>query len=766
MAALVIRRRTIGLVVLVVFVVLAAVGAAILAYAPAIVRHAAILRLESLTHRRVSIDRVDVNLLTGHVAVHGLRVAEREGPGTLATIARLEGRLHRRSLWRLHVWIEELALSGIEIHITRLTPTRFNISDLLAAPAQQRPLVPVTIDRLRIADSTLAFEDRILSPARTWKVERIEIDGQALSTANAGGRLSLRSVAAGAPLYVRVDDLRLVPLHLTAHVSAANVDLGLLRLYLPGDAAVLPERGVLSAGVTVQHDARDGTRVSAGARVRDVVVHRRGQDGAFATSPEITVTLNDLAVKGGDVSVARAEVEGDVTVTEAIDDPPIPYVFNQTRLVTEDLTWPSRRPGRVLFTGTLPGGGQLDVRGTLASNPLRTDLAVRAVRLPVELANRYARLEGALGGIADVDARIAASLDGKTLRLAVTGGVGATRLVLADPSRPGDPPLGVERIDANAIDYQWPSRLTIGFVNLRKPWASIERDAAGATALRRLFMRQPATDEAGEHNAVGGSPAMAGDVSIGELRVQDGALTLVDGTVAPAARLGVSAIGLTVKNAAWPARGPAQIALDATLPGGGALKVAGTGELDQQVVRVTLSAKNVDLAQAHPYLPFRGRVDGRVDADLDVRGRLDPPRMRVRGTVGGADLALFDGDRQLLTIGRVDLTGVDYRAPVKLTVDDVRIVKPWALIDRDERGELSLRSALAIKRHQPTAASPAPTDPALTPEVLVRHTLFEDGGTNIVDDSVEPAARFQVRGTRLEIRDFTWPVRMSAQATL
>src|SRR5439155_185253 len=251
-AALVIRRRTVWLIALIVFVTLASVGVAVLSFAPEIVRHAAIMRLESLTRRRVTIERVELNIVSGHVAVVGLE---------------------------------------------------------------------------------------------------------------------FKSVAAGAPLYVRVEDFRLAPIHLTAHVSAANVDLGLLRLYLPGDAAVLPESGVIAAGVTVVHDATEGTRVSAGARVRNVALQRRGQDGNFATSPEITVTLNDLAVKGGDFSVRRAEVEGDLAVVEAMYDPPIRYAFSNTRLVTEDLAWPSRRPGPVAFTGGLPGGGSLDVRGTIVSNP-------------------------------------------------------------------------------------------------------------------------------------------------------------------------------------------------------------------------------------------------------------------------------------------------------------------------------------------------------------------------------------------------------------
>src|SRR5262249_2828304 len=389
-------------------------------------------------------------------------------------------------------------------------------------------------------------------------------------------------------------------IHLRAHVTAAEVDLGLLRLYLPGDAAVLPERGILSAGATVVHDATEGTRISAGARVRDVVLHRRGQDGAFATSPQVTVTPKDLLVKDRNASIGRAEIEGDVTVTEALYEPSIRYAFTDTRLVTEDLTWPSRRPGRVEFTGTLPGGGRLDVRGALTSQPMTTDLNVRATRLPVDLANRYARLAGTLAGVADADARIVASVDGKTTRLRVTGAAGATRLVVADPGRSDQPPLGVDRLDVSGFDYEWPSRLTVGFVNLRKPWASVDRDASGAVGLRNLFVRQPMP---GEPSAAGSASPPAVDVTIGELRVQDGHLTLLDAVASPATRLEVSAIGLTIKNAGWPAHGPAQIALDATLPGGGTLTVAGSGELDQRVVRVNVTARTVDIAQAQPWRP-------------------------------------------------------------------------------------------------------------------------------------------------------------------
>jgi uncharacterized protein involved in outer membrane biogenesis len=760
--SLVTRRTLAWLVALAVTVTLVATVAVTLVFLPDIARRLTIVRLEALTQRHVEIDRVELNMLTGHVAVRGLRIAERDGPGLLARVDRIEGRIHRRSLWSLQVWIEDLTIAGSEVHVVRLTPTRFNISDLLDRPAQPPGRIGVTIDRLRIGESVVRLEDRTLKPPRTWSSERIGIEARDLSTEKGGGSAEGSTIVAGAPVSVHVEDLRLAPVHLRAHVTVANVDLGLIRLYLPGDAAVLPESGILAAGVDVVHDARDGIRISAGARVRNAALERRGQDGTFASSPEVTITLNDLLVKGREFAFARAEVEGDLSVVEALYDPPVRYELAATRLIAEDVTWPSRRPGRVSFAGSLPGGGRVDVNGTIASDPPRADVNVRAVRLPADLVNRYARLTGIVGGMADVDARVVASLPDRQPRVSVTGAAGVTRLVVADPAQPDRPPVGVERLDASGIEYEWPAKVKVGLLHLRKPWAEIQRDASGAITLGSLFVRRdaPAPGEPATETA---KPAI--DAVIDELRVQEGVVTVVDATVTPAARLRVNDVALNIKNAAWPARGPALIALDAGLPGGGALNVNGNGELDTRTVRVKLVAKDVDLAQVQPYLPFRARVQGRLSADTDVRGRLDPMRVRVRGSVGLSDLAVTDRDRQLLTVTRFDATGIDYRSPARLVVDRVVVQKPWAAIDRDERGELSLKAALeALTRGG--GATGAPPAPTLQPDVVVREAVIEDGGLSIVDDTIEPAARFTIRGMRVELRNASWPMRTTAEAVL
>jgi hypothetical protein len=301
----VIRRRTIWLAALVAVVAFAVLGAAMVVMLPDIVRRAAVWRLEALTQRRVGIARVDLNVFTGDVAVHGLEIADRDEPVALARVELIKARVHRRSLLDLHVWIDELLVERSSIRIVRFAGNRFNISDLLERPAQPPSRIGVTVDHLRVTDGSVVLEDRTLRPARTWKSERIAIEARNLSTSRADGTADGSTVVAGAPVHVAVEDLRLAPIHLRAHVTVGNVDLALLRLYLPGNAPVLPESGILAAGVTVVHDARDGTVISAGARIHHLALERRGQSVALATSPETLVTLNDLHLKDGGFTLGR-----------------------------------------------------------------------------------------------------------------------------------------------------------------------------------------------------------------------------------------------------------------------------------------------------------------------------------------------------------------------------------------------------------------------------------------------------------------------------
>src|SRR4030095_1379832 len=97
---------------------------------PTVARHVAIARLQAITKRQFSIDRIDVQLLSGRFTIHGLHVAEPHGGAPFADCERLEARLHLLSLLRGHIWVRALVLQKPTLRVVRLAKD-FNFSDLI-----------------------------------------------------------------------------------------------------------------------------------------------------------------------------------------------------------------------------------------------------------------------------------------------------------------------------------------------------------------------------------------------------------------------------------------------------------------------------------------------------------------------------------------------------------------------------------------------------------------------------------------------------------
>src|SRR5262245_51109850 len=129
--------------VVVLLAVLVLVIAALVAL-PGLVHRIAVARLEAMTHRPVRIDRVDFNIFTGRLTLHGFDVADRPVSGARATAAaatppprqalthfeRLDLRFSPLSLLRGHIWIRDVELHQPTVRIVRF-PDGLNVADLL-----------------------------------------------------------------------------------------------------------------------------------------------------------------------------------------------------------------------------------------------------------------------------------------------------------------------------------------------------------------------------------------------------------------------------------------------------------------------------------------------------------------------------------------------------------------------------------------------------------------------------------------------------------
>src|SRR5262249_57684174 len=109
-------------------------------------RQGASRRREGMAKGPVNMERVDVQLLSGGVAIHGLHVAEPDGDAPFADTELIDVRLRLLPLVRGHIWLRELVVRKPVLRIVRLGK-HFNFSDLIESSGTTEKRVDVTVDR-------------------------------------------------------------------------------------------------------------------------------------------------------------------------------------------------------------------------------------------------------------------------------------------------------------------------------------------------------------------------------------------------------------------------------------------------------------------------------------------------------------------------------------------------------------------------------------------------------------------------------------------
>jgi hypothetical protein len=655
----------------------------------------------------------------------------------------------------------DAGLSGIELrrpgHVVTAPAFRVVAEDIAIDRGT------VTIGHVTAGSDRLTLEERGVSPVRTWAVQNLVVEAKTLSSrrTDVQGVASLQATVAGAAVSAWVTRARLDPLELHVTTSLRNFDLALLRLYLPPEALVELTRGVVNGAFEVDHTVAGGTRVTGDATLTDIEARGRWRLSTMsASAPSLRVTLADVRRHDETLSVGRVELSGSGSIvdgraaTSRID-------LAQLRVASEGLTWPVRAPARVELSARFGDRGELDASGTAQlTAPLpriawSAELALAFRRVDLTPLGVYVAAARGVGG--QVRANVTATVDyADRVTARVRGDVVGGRFALVDGDRTL---LSLRRIDATGLDVQWPERVAIAQVRLRQPSVLLERDREGRFPLLDRFA--PAAAETTPALATGEARPRVPPVMVGEVVVENGSVVIVDHTAA-ATRVEVPRVDLTVRDATWPKSStPARVALHAGLPGGGTAKVEGTIVGEPASVDLTVALTNADVARLQAFFPFRAGVRARVDATLAVAGPILPtPRVSARGEATVRNLAIADGQKPVMTVERIGVTGIDAVWPERVTLDRVRVRKSWALIERDRQGDFLLRHLLErspAAGGTPTAAPPGPPRPEIA--LGVREMVLEEHAATIIDAIPTPTARFDVAGARLVVQDMSWPSR-------
>ena len=209
---------------------------------------------------------------------------------------------------------------------------------------------------------------------------------------------------------------------------------------------------------------------------------------------------------------------------------------------------------------------------------------------------------------------------------------------------------------------------------------------------------------------------------VGELSVE-GTMNVRDPTAGPKAPLKSSRVRARLDDVTWPATTAGRLDLESSIPGGGALAVAGTLRPPPEATQLRARVTDLNLAPWAHLLPIRARVTGFGQADL----RIDEPLAagvpaRIQGSVAVTRVAVADERRQHVTAQRIEASGLTLDWPRQLAVERVVLTGPRAIVERDPSGRVSVADLAEPRRGgapAPDARTPAGAAGRRTPDAPV-----------------------------------------------
>jgi Domain of Unknown Function (DUF748) len=227
--------------------------------------------------------------------------------------------------------------------------------------------------------------------------------------------------------------------------------------------------------------------------------------------------------------------------------------------------------------------------------------------------------------------------------------------------------------------------------------------------------------------------------------------------------------------------------MNATIPDGGVLSLAGTLRPPPAPTQLRVRLANLDLAPWTRVLPVAARIAGIAEADL----RMNEPLAagvpaRVMGSIAVNRLTVADARHELVRVRRVEASGIEVRWPEQLLVGRVLATEPHGLVERDRTGTFPLLALVRAPAAGGAAASGAPRVTADAPQMApaggpggdadsggakharartghlprmkVGEIVVRNGAVAWHDEAVAPPARLDVSSIEATVTGTGWPL--------
>lgn len=505
-----------------------------------------------------------------------------------------------------------------------------------------------TVDRLGLVLGRIVIRDEAVSPPVDWRIQGLTIEAGGLTTraAQPAGRLALTSRIGESSFELNSDEIRLAPGAVSLGITIKDFDLTQVLPYVPPAIPVGPYAGRLGfhlrLGLERGTDGMTRAVVTGDVSLADLELIRRGGPAPFMAVPRLSLRLKEADLLSRLIVVSSVELEGlklqalrdksgvidllklaeappaqsapspapaapkgqaapgfkfllerlaltrgAVTFVDEAVSPRTTLGLSDLGLTLDSLSWPVVGPARVAVGAGLPGGGRLEVRGSVVPQPLDATLAISLRDAPIEPYQAYLPFPGRLSGRFYGDSQNRIALKGGRLTALSKGQSWAQGFEVRAPGA-ADPAVRIERMELAGIDFAWPTRAAVARVGFQRPAILMERGQDGVINLRALFTPAAAPEEAAPKPAAAApAPAPAAErpkdkglletmaLEFAEIRVENGSVRFLDRTTKPAfsedlSRLEVSVAGLSNRRDQR-----AKLSLQSVVGGDSALDVRG-----------------------------------------------------------------------------------------------------------------------------------------------------------------------------------------------
>lgn len=689
---------------------------------PTVVRLVAVSQLRDQLQREVHIDAVRMNPYTLSAAIRELTIFEPDGESLLAGFQEFYVNLQAVSLFKWAPVLKEVRLDGLYAAPVLQKDHRWNFSDLLPEPP--KPTTPpaeeappgepfrFSLNNIQILNSEIHFQDDLRG--KTHHITDIDVALPFLSNLPAQVDIFVsphfNATINGTPFKLQGQvkpfaDSRETELRL----DLQGIDLATYMPYVPPDAGVKIQSGLLDIQLSLIYMSHeDGAQAfnTAGTLALRTLAMTDGADRPLLNLDRLGIDIGALAPLDGFVSIQEIRLQGPA--------------FTLTRLPSE----------RVVRT-----------RDALAPRDV-----FRQINLPPPVV-KIARvvLEDAQLTVRDLKSPVDTLPEGSA----------------TDHTMIRIPSFAVDRTRVD-IDRQ---SVRIGEVAGQGGQFEIRRLGDGQLNLD-VFLGPADTGDA--------SPPPEGadpwQVEVQKVNLSGYAVRGVNLVPEDPLAVTVDEIDLDVSDFSTKTQAETAIALACRINESGRLETRTALTLTPLKADVQVNLDKLDLSVFYPFIkPYIGVVladgDLSVDGNLALTGKEDaPPAIIYQGRAAIANLRTLDRRhaRPFVTWQALDLEGMDMGVnPTYLSIQDIRVKKPFSRLVIDADGQLNLAMATVLTPEEdesaPALESEASVPAAETAEegapVPVSIGTIEGRGGKIVfaDRSFKPGFQAVIEGVETRI---------------